>query len=205
MMSKRSQRHGRACKAVLHAARVFHGSHLPMKASGRGTLRCGVGHPFSLRMRFPVVRFTLAVVTCATLALPAPSAAQRLADSQGIGAPAAPALPSSPLPSAPTLRKRPRSAGSEPLRPPVPRQPAARPQRTRYVLVGTAVGAGLGLAVGLVARRNASNCNGCVPPVSFIPVAGTIVGAAVGSLGGLLVHAGRGTDGRRDTTSIARE
>jgi hypothetical protein len=79
-----------------------------------------------------------------------------------------------------------------------------RPSRTRYVLTGAAVGAGVtALALLLYFKETDVEC--MCHPITFTPV--VLGGGAVGALGGLIVHgvAATGADRRlRVGFSVAR-
>lgn len=59
--------------------------------------------------------------------------------------------------------------------------------RRKYVMTGTLVGLSAGLTVGLISRSRAK-CD-CFPGKNSIAVSGALLGAGVGALGGLLIHA----------------
>jgi hypothetical protein len=59
--------------------------------------------------------------------------------------------------------------------------------RRKYVITGTLVGLSAGLTVGLISQSR-SKCD-CLPGKNSIAVGGALLGAGVGALGGLLIHA----------------
>ncbi|HET6681617.1 MAG TPA: hypothetical protein VFG84_10490 [Gemmatimonadaceae bacterium] len=59
--------------------------------------------------------------------------------------------------------------------------------RRKYVMTGTLVGLSAGLTIGLISRSRAK-CD-CFPGKNSIAVSGALLGAGVGALGGLLIHA----------------
>lgn len=59
--------------------------------------------------------------------------------------------------------------------------------RSRYVITGTLIGLSAGLTVALISRSR-GDCD-CFPGPTALTVGGALLGAGVGALGGLLVHA----------------
>ena len=89
--------------------------------------------------------------------------------------PIALSAPLAPAPAAP----RPAPAGESQGRTPY----------ARFALWGTGIGAGVGLAGGLLAMRN-SGCNDCwlTPPREWFPAVGLVAGAAVGLAAGSVLY-----------------
>lgn len=129
-----------------------------------------------MRLARPWSRLALAAAV-ALAAAPMPAAAQRVRPAALTAAPARAAVPNAPRPGA--------AAGR-------------RPSYARHALIGTGVGAALGLAVGVYSMRYNTGCADCFPGQAAIPVGGALAGAAVGFLGGTVVYAIRRANAARE-------